>query len=175
MVIRPLDDRTYCFRSAFTYLGALAKGVRHCSQKKCLVKRTLFIFSSISNRLAAISKGVFSTPALGLEDTGMTKWVHSIAHSWVPIISPLTHIFSSCCFGVIQLVPKHFCPPVRLGYDDNYRYWSCSFVEQQKGRHVKISRGVRGPTSDCLRHHGKVNWQLTSFGGCEGEAATERR
>ena len=28
MVIRPLDDHTYCARSAFNHLGALAKAVR---------------------------------------------------------------------------------------------------------------------------------------------------
>ena len=47
MVIRPLDDRTYCVRSAFTHLWALAKDLRrlfkarHKLARKCIITGAL--------------------------------------------------------------------------------------------------------------------------------------
>ena len=67
MVIRPLDDRTYCVQywSAYTHLG-LWRMLYDCSGhklrvRKCLIKCALRTFSSISNRLAAIRKEDYST------------------------------------------------------------------------------------------------------------------
>ena len=64
IVIRPLDERTYCARSAFTHFG-LWRNLPHYSwhhfrTRKCLIKRAQLTFSPISNRLAAIRKRVMS-------------------------------------------------------------------------------------------------------------------
>ena len=58
------DEVLTCVRSAFTHLG-LWRMLYDCSRpkfraiNKCLVKRALLTFSSISDRLATISKGAF--------------------------------------------------------------------------------------------------------------------
>ena len=70
MVIGPLDDHIYCVRSAFTHLRLWRK-LYDCSKhkfraRKCLIKRTLLTFSSISNRLVGNWKEDFLTPILGI-------------------------------------------------------------------------------------------------------------
>ena len=71
MMIRALNDRTYCVRYTFTHLGFWRKLQAYERQKflprKCLLKRALLTFSSISNHLAAICKGgLFDSPVRGL-------------------------------------------------------------------------------------------------------------
>ena len=68
MVIRPLDGRTYCVRSALAHVG-LSRKLYDCSRhklraRKCLIRRALLTFSSISNLLPAIWKGDFSIPKI---------------------------------------------------------------------------------------------------------------
>ena len=84
---------------------------------------------------AAISKGDFSTPpAWGVrEDVGVRGWAHSIAPTWVPISSLLTHMayllpVLSYLAGS-KIVSVH--PGVRPGYDDKYRSRGYSFVVRQ--------------------------------------------
>ena len=90
---------------------------------------------SISNRLAAISKGDFSASRFGgLGRRGDRGWTHSIARTWIPIGSPLT------C-GLVYLLPfssysagsktVSVRPPVGLGYDDKYCPRSYHFIERQ--------------------------------------------
>ena len=58
MVIRPLDDHTYCARSAFTCIWSFDAEIctincswRHSIANHCVRKRDVLTFSSISNRL----------------------------------------------------------------------------------------------------------------------------
>ena len=64
MVIRALDGRTYCVRSAFSYFGALVKAVRLFKGKirarKCLVKRAVFyIFVDLQPFACNVKLGLF--------------------------------------------------------------------------------------------------------------------
>ena len=81
MVIRPLDDRTYCGRSAFTHLGLRRKlydcSLHHFIASQCLLKCVQLTFSSIASLLAGISKGEFPNP--GLEVRGNVGSKNSIA------------------------------------------------------------------------------------------------
>ena len=68
MVLRPLNDRICCARSAFTHLGIWRK-LHDClwhrvTVSQSVIKCALLTFSSISNRSAAIWKWDFSTPGL---------------------------------------------------------------------------------------------------------------
>ena len=60
MLIRPLDDRTCCARSAFTHLGLL----HHFTATQCVLKCALLMFSSISTCLVVVWQGTFRSPWL---------------------------------------------------------------------------------------------------------------
>ena len=67
VVIRPLDDRTYCAWSAFIRLGLWWKLLswHHFAASQCVLKCALLTFSSIYSQLAETSKGDFLTHSLG--------------------------------------------------------------------------------------------------------------
>ena len=98
MVIRPLNDRTHCARSAITQLGLWRKLYEclldHFTTSQCILKCALLTFSSTSNRLDKIWKGDFTSR--GLERYDVWSWdrrsAHQIAPPWIPISSPLAHI-----------------------------------------------------------------------------------
>ena len=75
--------------------------------RKWLVKPALLTFSSISNRLAAISHGDFSTPSLGVRgDVGGRRWARSIARPKFLLV-PYWQIWSIAYrFWIIKLAPK---------------------------------------------------------------------
>ena len=95
MMIGPLDDYTYCARSAFTHLGLWPKlydySMHHFTTSQFILKCalfSLFTLSSTSNRLTKIWKADFSTPIFGVFGR---RWAHSIIRLGAPISSRLTH------------------------------------------------------------------------------------
>ena len=110
MVIRPpLDNRTYCVRSAFTQLGVWQK-LYDCSRhkfgaSKCLIKRTLLTFS----RLLARQCVPFSSTLI--------HFVH--------LLSFLSYVFTGSKSVSVR-------PPVWPGYDNKHNSRSYPFVERQQ-------------------------------------------
>ena len=109
MAIRPLDDRTYSARSAYSLIWGFGEAVRlfmaslHNSQ--CVLKCALLTFSSISSRPAEVCKRDFSTPGLGLGDVG-SGIGHLVVHPWVPFSSRLTHMIYLLSFVSYLTGPK---------------------------------------------------------------------
>ena len=111
MTIWPRDDHTYFTRSVFTHLG-LWRNLYNCSlhhftaSQSVLslksLKCAVWTFSSISNCLAAISRGLFLAQVWRVcGDVCGYGWAHSIARSWVPIRSLLTPMI---CLSVLSLL-----------------------------------------------------------------------
>ena len=101
VVIRPLDARTCSGRSAFIHLWLWFHDCswRHFRARKCLIKRAVLTFSSISIRLivGCNVKGRRFTIELGVfrgGGRGGRGHTHSIARPWVPISFLLTHMVS---------------------------------------------------------------------------------
>ena len=69
MVIGPLDDQTYCARSASTHLGLWQKlndcSLHHFTTSQRIIKCALLTFSSTARRLAEILKGGLFEPWFG--------------------------------------------------------------------------------------------------------------
>ena len=105
MMIRPLDDRISCVRSAFTHLGLWRK----LYDRSRRTSQSANVFSNVLRRRRPptvrlqIARGFFSTPpprpVWGFK--GGHEWSrmgHSIARSWVHISSPLSHMVNLLSF-----------------------------------------------------------------------------
>ena len=134
-VIRPLDDHTYCARSAFTHFGVLVKTVRlfiaslH-NHPMCAQRCSTDSFVDFQPVGWNFTGGFFNCSGSGLNgrwgsELGPFKLSGPSNSNW--------HVWSiSYRFWVTWLAPKAFSNirlPIRPGYDHNYHSRSYCFDE----------------------------------------------
>ena len=114
MVIRPLNNRTYCVLAAFTHFGALAKAVRLFttslwSQKKSY--QTLFVNLPV---LLQFEMETCLSTALGVEGDNWSGIGLFHSSPMGSFLLPLTHMVYLLPFLSYLAGPqKHFRPPTR--------------------------------------------------------------